>query len=126
MRKSFAHFTRAGHGLCLVPLLALAACASLPPPTAELDAAAQSVARADDADARQHAPRALDTARDALSRAQAAMSSGDEAAARSLALLAAASADLAQAESRRATAESELAQRRAEIATLRERLGVQP
>ena len=55
MRTSFAHFRWRLHGACLVPVLALAGCASLPPPTAELSAAQQAVARADAADAQQYA-----------------------------------------------------------------------
>ena len=41
MRKSFAHFTRALHVALAGALLSVAGCATLPPPTAELDAAQQ-------------------------------------------------------------------------------------
>ena len=111
--------------MCLVLALALAGCATLPPPTTELSEAAQAVARADAADAQQYAPQDLDRARTALSRAQAAMTGGNERDARALAGLAAASADLAHARSARAVADATLAQRRAEVASLRERLGME-
>ncbi len=109
---------------CWLQVLAsvLSACASLPPPTSELSAARQSVSRAEDADADQHAGQELGAARSALSQAQAAMSSGDDDDARRLALAAAADADLAYARSREALATAELEQRRAEVAELRRRL----
>lgn len=106
-------------------VLALTACASLPPPTAELASAQQSVARASEADGDQYAADELAQARRALEMAQAAMAQGREDDARSLAVQAAAVADLANARSRAALAEIELAQRRAEIADLRQRLDME-
>lgn len=108
--------------LALVLASALSACASLPPPTAELAAAQQAVARADGADADQYAPQELAAARNALGQAQGAMSRGREDDARRLAASAAVDADLATAKSRDAVINAELAQRRAEIADLRRRL----
>ena len=125
MRTSFAHFQTRLYGPCLVLAFALAGCATLPPPTAELSAAQQAVARADAADAEQYAPQDLDRARTALSRAQAAMAAGQERDARALATLSAASADLASARSANAQAESTLAQRRAEVGSLRQSLGME-
>ena len=125
MRTSFAQFPGRLHGACLVLALALAGCASLPPPTAELSAAGQAVARADAADAQQYAPQDLDRARTALSRAQAAMSEGRERDARALAGLSEASADLAAARSAHEQVEAPLAQRRAEVASLRQSLGME-
>src|SRR5690606_1885860 len=125
MRTSFAPFQSRRHGACLVLAVALAGCATLPPPTAELSAAQQAVARADAADAEQYAPQDLDRARTALSRAQAAMAAGQERDARALATLSAASADLASARSANAQAESTLAQRRAEVGSLRQSLGME-
>lgn len=125
MRTSFAQILAPLHGVCLVLALALAGCASLPPPTAELSEAGQAVARADAADAQQYAPQDLDRARTALSRAQAAMAAGNERDARALAGLAAASADLASARSAQAVADATLAQRRSEVASLRARLGME-
>lgn len=106
-------------------VLALTACASLPPPTTELAAAQQSVARASDADADQYAPEEITRARTLLGQAQAAMASGRERDARSAALSASALGDLARARSREAVANTELAQRRAQISRLREQLGME-
>lgn len=103
-------------------VLALTACASLPPPTAELNAARQAVARAADADADQYAGEDLARARGLLGEAQSAMADGREQDARDLALRASAAGDLAHARSREAASVSELEQRRAEIADLRQRL----
>lgn len=108
--------------LALVLASTLSACASLPPPTAELSAAQQAVNRADGADADQYAPQDLAAARSALGQAQGAMSRGREDDARRLAAAAAVDGDLATAKSRDAVINAELAQRRAEIAELRRRL----
>lgn len=123
MRTSFAQI-RSGllPSLAAALVLALAGCASLPPPTAELAGAQQAVARADAADADQYAGQEVGDARRALGQAQAAMSSGREDEARSLALLAASAADLAAARSREAAANADLARRRAEITDLKQRL----
>lgn len=104
---------------------ALAGCASLPPPTAELDAARHAVDRATAADADQYAADAIAGARAALERAQAAMARGREDEARAGALQAAADADLARVLSDAATVRAEAAQREAELAELRARLGIQ-
>lgn len=122
MQPSFAHFRTALQALTCGCVLALTACASLPPPTAELSAAQQAVTRAGNADADQYAAAELDQARNALSAAQAAMASGREDEARTLSLRAAALGDLAHARSREASAQNELSQRRAEITDLRQRL----
>ncbi|HRO25876.1 MAG TPA: DUF4398 domain-containing protein [Luteimonas sp.] len=103
-------------------MLALTACASLPPPTAELNAAQQAVSRAADADADQYAPEDLARASTMLTQAQAAMAERREADARDLATRSAALAGLALARSREASTGAELEQRRAEIAELRQRL----
>jgi hypothetical protein len=123
MNPSFAQFRFPLLALFLI--CALGACASLPPPTQELANAQQAVTRADGADASQHAPDHLATARDALGRAQAAMAAGKEDDARRMALAAAAEADLAYAKSREAVTRAELAQRQAEVAELRRRLQVE-
>ena len=132
MDRSFAYsreprqrrFARFAQSLALLPALALAACATLPPPTAELAAAGQAVAAAGDADAAQYAPQDYESARSELQQAQAAMAAGDEATARTAALIAAAGGDLARARSRAVMADNEYAQRRAEIARLRSQLQV--
>src|SRR5688500_16461369 len=137
MDASFARFPRDLQSLraaaaALRPLVLLtvrlvtmlAGCATLPPPTAEIDAALAAVVAAEAADADQHAAREIDLARDALVRAQAAMSAGEDDEARKLAHAAAATADLARALSRASAAESLLAQRLAAIAELGARLGL--
>ncbi len=101
---------------------ALAGCASLPPPTAELDAAQQAVARADAADGDQYAAAQLSQARDGLARAQAAMARGRDDEARSAALAATADADLAHVLSRAAVARAEFGQQQAQVDELRRRL----
>jgi len=106
-------------------VLALTACASVPPPTSELAAAQQAVSRANDADAEQYAVHDLAQARQALRLAQSAMASGRNADALMLARQASANADLATAHSKEAVANTELAQRRAEVADLRQRLGME-
>ena len=126
MRPSFAHFPAGGHArICgLAIAFALAGCASLPPPTAELDAAQQAVARAENADADQYAAAELSQARDALARAQAAMARGREDDARLDANAATADADLARVLSQAATTRADRRQRAAELAALRARLQV--
>ena len=101
---------------------AFAGCASLPPPTAELDAAQQSVSRADAADADQYAAAEIAQARDNLARAQAAMARGRDDEARSAAVAASADADLAHVLSRAAVTRAELSQQQAQVAELRGRL----
>lgn len=124
MRQSFAHFRTALYAPVLCGALFAAGCATLPPPTAELDAARQAVTRAESADADQYAPDALATARDALQRAQAAMQRGRDDEARDAALAAAADADLARVRSSAARARADYLQKQAEIAELRTRLRI--
>lgn len=124
MRPSFAHFPSNRHALLcgLVLAFALAGCATLPPPTAELAAAQQAVARADAADADQYAPLEMAQARDALLGAQALMARGRDDDARRAALAAAADADLARVRSGAEVVRAEYRQQLAEIAALRDRL----
>ncbi len=102
----------------------VAGCASLPPPTAELDAAQQALTRAEAADADQYAAEQLAFARAGLARAQAAMARGREDEARSEALAAAADADLARVLSSAETIRAEYRQQQVDIAELRGRLQV--
>ena len=126
MPSSFAQIRAVLHASVLVcALAALAACATLPPPTAELSAAQQAVSRADQADADQYAAEDLSAARAELAQAQAAMANGRQDDARRSASAAAADADLAHARSRESSLNNELAQRRSEIAELRRRLGME-
>lgn len=122
MRPSFAHFRPALHAAAVGLALSLAGCASLPPPTAELDAARQAVARADAADADQYAHVQVEQARAGLERAQAAMAKHRDDEVRSAALSAAADANLAYTLSRAAVTRAEFAQQQSEISELRTRL----
>ena len=122
MQTSFAHFRRALQAPLACVALLLAGCATLPPPTAELDAARQALARAEAADADQYAPDDVARARDALSRAQAAMARGRDAEAREAALAAGADADLARVRSTAETTRAEFRQQQDGIAGLRQRL----
>ena len=125
MRKSFAHFRTALHAPLAVVVIAVAGCATLPPPTAELDTAQRAVAAAESADADQYAPDLLADARAALQQAQAAMSRGRDADARAAALAASAAGDLARVQSSAARVRAEHAQRQSEVAQLRARLQVE-
>lgn len=124
MTPSFAQILKLSMALVLAS--AMAACASLPPPTGELTAAQQAVSRAEDADGDHYAAQELATARSALTQAQAAMTAGREDEARRLALAAAADADLAHARSRAAQARAEREQRLGELVELRQRLQLAP
>ena len=122
MRKSFAHFRISLHAPLAALALLVAGCATLPPPTAELDAAQRAVAAAESADADQHAPALLADARLALQQAQAAMARGRDPEARAAALEASAAADLARVQSAASRVGAEYRQRQAELAELRARL----
>ncbi len=126
MRPSFAHFRPTLNACAAGLALVLSACATLPPPTAELDAARQAVARADGADADQYAPAQVEQARASLEHAQAAMARGRDDEARGAALSAAADADMAYTLSRAAVTRAEFSQQQAEIAELRARLRMDP
>lgn len=125
MRQSFAHFRIALYAPILAGTLLATGCATLPPPTAELDAARQALVRAESADAQQYAADALEAARASLQRAQDAMVRGRDDEARSAALSAAAAADQARVRSNAARTRAELLQKRAEIAELQARLQVE-
>ena len=124
MRPSFAHFRPWLHAVAVGLALSLVACASLPPPTSELAAARQAVARADAADADQYAQTEITRARADLERAQVAMARQRDDEARSAALAAAADADAAYTLSRAAITRAEFSQQQAEIAELRARLRI--
>ena len=122
MRPSFAQFRTSLNVFVAIPVLLVAGCASLPPPTAELDAAVQAVGRAEAEDADQHAPTALAEARAALQQAQAAMAKGREDDARTAALSASTSGDFARVQGAAARTRADYQQRLAEIEGLRSRL----
>jgi len=112
--------------LLLTATLALAACVSVPPPVSELAAAQQAIARALDADAKQHAGEDISRAQDLFAQAQTMQADGQNDQARQLAWRAAAVADLAAARSRNAIALATLGQRRSEVEELRRRLQQEP
>ena len=120
MQRSFAQFRSIL--TCTVLACALGACATLPPPTAEIGTAQQAVVRATGADADQYAGEQITLARDGLARAQGALAEGRNDAALALALASAADADLAWALSREALATAELTQRETEVRQLERRL----
>lgn len=130
MNPSFAQILHSGQSILLrssapmALLLALTACATLPPPTAEVATAQQAIARAGDADADQHAPDLIGSARLELSQAQMAMADGHQQQALSAALVAAAGGDLAYAQSHARKLEQQHAQRSTETASLRAQLGL--
>lgn len=123
MRPSFAHFRSTL--LAAVLVSAMAGCATLPPPTSELAAAQQAVARAGQADADQYAGTAIARARDELSQAQAAMARGRDDDARALANAAAADAEFAYADSHAQATVAQYRQRADEVAGLQQRLQLQ-
>ena len=124
MNRSFAHsprrrqwrlprFANPRHAapFTLLAVLALSACVTLPPPTAELAAARQAIANAGDADAAQYAPEDFASAQAELQQAETAMAAGDDATARASAVVAAAGGDLARERSRVAVLDNDYAQR---------------
>lgn len=127
MNPSFAYFGKFLYPRLFVPL-ALAAgcagCATLPPPTAELEQARQALNRAESATATAGSDAAIAQARSELAAAQAAMAKGRDNDARSLAVASAADADLAHAASQAREAAQAVQQRQADVASLRQTLGV--
>ncbi len=122
MRPSFAYFRKALYLPFCAGVTLIAACASLPPPTAELDTAQQALARAEAADADQYAADALAAARSALQAAQVASARGRNDEARDGALAAAAEADLAWVRSSAAKVRADWRQKQDELTRLRRQL----
>lgn len=89
----------------LAAALGPAACADVPPPTAQLGASAQAVQAAERAGALQYAPAEYQSAREKLGAADAAMRADERTKARRLAEEAQVEADLATVRSQRATAQ---------------------
>ena len=106
--------------LALAAALALAACASTPPPKEQLAVANSAVDQA--ASNAADAPVELAAARDKLTRANAAMAAKDFVAARQLADQAAADAALAQAKARSARSDRALTELRESIQQLQAQL----
>ena len=96
---------RPARWLPLVAAMLLAACASTPPPKAEMAVAEAAVVNATSAGAVQWAPAELRTAQDKLARAQAAMATQDHSRALTLAHEVSADAQLAATVARAAKAQ---------------------
>lgn len=127
MNTSFAHFGKFLYPRLLASLAlaaACAGCATLPPPTAELDAARQALNRAESDPSTAEAAGVIARARTELAAAQTAMDKHRDSDARTLAVAAAADADLAHAASQAHEASQAVGQRSAEVASLRHTLGV--
>ena len=127
MNTSFAYFCKFLYPRRLAMLAVAAACAgcaTLPPPTAELDAARQALNRAESDPSTAEAAGVIARARSELAAAQSAMDKRRDSDARTLAVAAAADADLAHAASQAHAAAQAVAQRSAEVASLRQTLGV--
>ena len=103
-------------------LAGVAACASGPPPDAEMGAAELALSQAEDAEAAARAPGPYALARDKVERARDAMADGENLEARRLAEQALVDAQLAEAEARSAIARENAAELRQSIETLREEL----
>jgi hypothetical protein len=110
-----------GRWLAFASAIALAACASTPPPKTELNAAQLAVGEAEEANARTHAPSILQKAREKLARARQAAEDEQMLEARRLAEQAAVDAQLAEAEARAATAEANLQEIQQGMDQLREK-----
>ncbi|WP_349743032.1 DUF4398 domain-containing protein [Roseateles cavernae] len=114
-------------GLRAVPgalaLLALAACASTPPPSAELALSSAALTRADGAGAAELAPAELRMARAKLERAQAALASKDHDQALQMAQQSEVDARLAEAKSRAAKARKTAEELQEGNRVLREEMG---
>lgn len=102
------------------------ACATLPPPTEELDAAKVAVQRAESVNAGELAPASYNEARGYLSSAEAALAKGNETDARPLLEKAAAVGDLAAAQAQAAVKVSDAKARQAQVQELRAKIGGTP
>jgi Domain of unknown function (DUF4398) len=110
------------HLVASVFSLLLTACATAPPPQADLDDAARAVASARDADAGDNAPVELRFAESKLERSRAAVAAKDAKNAVLLAQQATADAELALAKSRNAKARAAVQAKTRENAKLRHEL----
>lgn len=107
-------------------LLGLAACASGPPPDAEIAAAETALTEAANANAIERAPAPLALARDKLERARRAAAAGENHEAARLAEQALVDAQLAAAEARSDVAREHAEELRRSIQTLRDEVSRRP
>ncbi len=112
--------------LALAAITTLAACASVPPPTAELAVAEAAVSNASNAGALQWAPAEMRTAQDKLTRAQSAMVAKENGQALKLAHEANVDAQLAAAAARAAKAQRAADEVQEANRVLREELARKP
>ncbi|HTD28446.1 MAG TPA: DUF4398 domain-containing protein [Xanthomonadaceae bacterium] len=120
MTPSRRKIYRTSAAVCV--LVALAGCASAPPPTVELGAADADITVAATPDSQHYAADELAAARTDLAAAKAAMAKEDYDKARQLAAAAQADADLARAKGRALGAQAAVAAKTEDNATLRRRL----
>jgi len=118
LRKRAAHILGVGWAA-----LALASCASVPPPVEEMASASTSISLAEQAGAAEDAPLEIASARQKLKTARAAMAEEDYVTATRLTEKAQIEAELAQAKAQSATAQRALQQVRESIRLLREEIG---
>jgi predicted outer membrane protein len=109
-------------GALMAATATLAGCATLPPPTAELEAAKVAVQRAQDLNASQFAPQSLSAAQSYLQQANAALDKGNESDARPLLERAAAVGDLATVQAQAAVKVNDAKARQAQVHELRAKI----
>ena len=103
-------------------LAGLAGCASIPPPTDQLNAAGATISAAATPDGQHYAAEELASARSELAAAQAAVARQDNDQASRLAAMAQADADLARAKTRALAAQSAVVAKSEDNDTLKRRL----
>ncbi len=108
-------------GLTLIASMALAGCASVPPPDGAMNMAQNRLQAARDADAADYAPVDLGFAQNKFQQAQSAMATRDYAVASNLADESSADADLARAKARLASARAKIKAKTEENSRLRQR-----
>jgi hypothetical protein len=108
---------------CAAVAWALASCASLPPPKAEMADAETALRAAEQVNAADQAPLEMRLAREKLEGARAALRDGDHLEARRLAEEAAVDAQVAEMKARNASAQAVAEAIRADIEAIREEAG---
>lgn len=109
-------------GLTLIASIALAGCASVPPPDGAMNMAQNRLQAARDADAADYAPVDLGFAQNKFQQAQSAMATSDYAIASNLADESSADAELARAKARLGSARAKIKTKTQDNARLRQRM----